>query len=361
MTNNVESSAPSVFFLVPPGAGSGEERQAFLHLSMARQAGSSVHAAMAPDTWFARQCRASDVNTFVIGSGFGAEKTLQKAVASTAAKLLHGFGAAGAALALKLGRALDLQTIVSLSSPGNSKAVRRASRVLVPDGGCLRALERAGLPPDRLVHHGLAAPDQSRIGSHTRASARAALKLADNQIALFAPGPLHADMGQDVLLEALASVEDPRLRVSLTGTRDSEFARAIDIQAAQHAATAGRMLGRLDDPSLLQAFDLCVAPIKSPHACHHVLAALSSGLPVVTNPIGAMNDLIEDGESGMFAVRDNAAGIARVLERALQDPDDFQRMGKNARKRFRAHCSMRRCARRYCALLDELATPETAA
>ncbi|MEM6986247.1 MAG: glycosyltransferase [Pseudomonadota bacterium] len=361
MIDTTETTVPSVFFLVPSGAGSGEERQAFLHLSMARHAGSVVRAATDAETWLARQCRSAGVDLVPLSNGFGGDRALQHAIKTSSVDVLHGFGAAGASLAVKLARSADRVSIVSLFSPDNAKAAKKADHVLASDSGCARELERLGVDSDQLVVHGFAAPDQRRLGSHTRASARTALRLSDEQIAVYVPGPLRPDLGQDVLIAALEALGDERIRVFMTGARDTEFAREIHLQAAQLTATAGGMLGQIADPSLLQGFDLCAAPIRAPHACHHVLAAINAGLPLLTNPIGAMNDLVEDGESGMFALRDNTAGWVRILERALADTDDFERMGINAIAQFRAQCSMRRCARRYTAILKGLVALEAPA
>lgn len=361
MAETSNSTAPAVCFVVPSGVRSGEARQAYLHLSMVRHAGGRLVVAGDPESWFARQCRASEVPVIPIGAGLGGQRALQHQLKTHPVDVVHGFGFAGSQAAVKLGRSHDSASVVSLYDCDDLKPARKATHVLVADSACLAAAESVGVGSDRVTLHGFAVPDHSRLGAHTRETARTALRLEPDHVAVFVPGPLCADMGQDLLLSALDAGTDARLRVVLTGSRDTEYAREMHLRAAQMTTTVGGVVGQLADPSLLLGFDLCAAPVRAGHASHHVLASLNAGLPVLTHPVGAMADLIEDGESGMFALRETAAGWQRVLERALADPGELARMGECARLGFRSRCGMRASARRYLAILESLVVePDTA-
>jgi glycosyltransferase involved in cell wall biosynthesis len=61
--------------------------------------------------------------------------------------------------------------------------------------------------------------------------------------------------------------------------------------------------------------------------------SMSHGVPIVTSRFGAMQNLIEDGVSGLFFERGNAADLAEKLNRLWNDADLLRRLGNAARHR----------------------------
>ena len=361
MNTPTDASVPSLAVIAPDAAASGEARQAFLHASMARHAGIACRVAAPEASWLARQCRASGIDFIPITSGFASGnggRILSQSLKASPPRVLHGFGVSGGLLAIRHRKSVGGAAVVSVFETAELRGLAKANHVLAADSACVAALHQAGLDASRVTLHGLAAPDQRKLGQHNRTTARAALRLGEEHIALLVPGPLHADLGQDTLLDAIDAIADHRLRVFLPGTKESEFGRRLHIQAAQMPAAAGGMIGRLDDPSLMQAFDACVAPIRRAHAAHHVLPALAAGLPVVCNPVGVLADLVVDGEQGMLTQRDDSAGLQKALTRMLLDVEEFSRMGRAASAAFQARASMRPASRRYVSLLRKLSVAD---
>jgi glycosyltransferase involved in cell wall biosynthesis len=53
------------------------------------------------------------------------------------------------------------------------------------------------------------------------------------------------------------------------------------------------------------------------------------GLPVITTPVGAMPDVIEDGVSGVFVEPGDAEGLAQAIKRLVGDAQERERLGKS--------------------------------
>jgi len=61
--------------------------------------------------------------------------------------------------------------------------------------------------------------------------------------------------------------------------------------------------------------------------------AMSHGVPVVASRIGALQETVRDGETGLLAEPGNAADLAEKLGRVWADADLARRLGRNARLR----------------------------
>jgi glycosyltransferase involved in cell wall biosynthesis len=66
------------------------------------------------------------------------------------------------------------------------------------------------------------------------------------------------------------------------------------------------------------------------------LEAFACGLPVIASRIGALAELIEDGETGLLFEAGNADDLASKMQWALQNPEKMRQMGKNARALYQA-------------------------
>ena len=80
------------------------------------------------------------------------------------------------------------------------------------------------------------------------------------------------------------------------------------------------------------------------------LLYMACGVPCIATPYGAVLDMIEDGENGLFA--DSPEAWASALER-LRDSALRQRMGAAARASVESRFSLRKAAPRLQAILEE--------
>jgi len=61
--------------------------------------------------------------------------------------------------------------------------------------------------------------------------------------------------------------------------------------------------------------------------------AMSHGIPVVASRIGALQETVRDGDTGLLAEPGNAADLAEKMVRIWTDADLARRLGRNARRR----------------------------
>lgn len=81
-----------------------------------------------------------------------------------------------------------------------------------------------------------------------------------------------------------------------------------------------------------------------------VLEGLASGLAVVTTRVGAHEEAIIDGETGLFVPVGDPAALARTLARLVGDPAERQRLGTAGRRTYLDRFSIADYARRMAAL-----------
>ncbi|RJO72587.1 MAG: glycosyltransferase family 1 protein [Myxococcales bacterium] len=84
---------------------------------------------------------------------------------------------------------------------------------------------------------------------------------------------------------------------------------------------------RRDVELLIAASDLLVFPSTAPHFGRPVIEAGAMGKPVVGSRIGGVEELVEDGETGLLVQPGDAAALADALHRVLMDPNEAKRMG----------------------------------
>jgi glycosyltransferase involved in cell wall biosynthesis len=61
-----------------------------------------------------------------------------------------------------------------------------------------------------------------------------------------------------------------------------------------------------------------------------LVESFACGLPVIASRIGALAELIEDGETGLLFEAGNADNLASKMQWALQNPEKMRQMGQNA-------------------------------
>jgi glycosyltransferase involved in cell wall biosynthesis len=83
-----------------------------------------------------------------------------------------------------------------------------------------------------------------------------------------------------------------------------------------------------------------------------ILEAMASGLPVVTNRVGAVCEMIESGHDGFIARDDNE--FQEYLLRLISDPALRARIGSNAREKASVRFSWHRVINNYIKLYESL-------
>lgn len=81
-----------------------------------------------------------------------------------------------------------------------------------------------------------------------------------------------------------------------------------------------------------------------------ILEAMASGLPVITNEVGAVAEMIGHGKEGLIARDDREYG--RYLERLIDDRTFRASLGRNARKKVMEQFNWRRIINQYIKLYE---------
>ena len=68
--------------------------------------------------------------------------------------------------------------------------------------------------------------------------------------------------------------------------------------------------------------------------CRVLVEAFAAGLPVIASRLGAMAEIVADGETGLHFEPGNADDLRRKVEWALDNPESMTRMGRRAREEF---------------------------
>lgn len=90
---------------------------------------------------------------------------------------------------------------------------------------------------------------------------------------------------------------------------------------------------RRDVERLLAASDILVFPSIAPHFGRPVIEAGAMGKPVVASRIGGVEELVEDGKTGLLVPPGDAVALTDALHRLLIDPATAKRMGESGHTR----------------------------
>ena len=188
-----------------------------------------------------------------------------------------------------------------------------------------------GLAPERCrtVANGV---DPGRFAGGDRVRTRAALGLADDELAVGLVGRVCEQKGQEDLVEAMVLLGDsqPRLRVLLAG--HAEDRRLLErLQARAAAAGVGdrlRHLGHVDDMAgLYAALDVVAAPSRWEGFGLMLAEAMAAGRPLLAARAGAIPQVVAADETALLVPPRDPPALAVALARLADDPALRARLG----------------------------------
>ncbi|MGH7573394.1 MAG: glycosyltransferase family 4 protein [Gemmatimonadota bacterium] len=166
------------------------------------------------------------------------------------------------------------------------------------------------------------------------------------------------DKGFDVALSGFARLTErfPALRLTLIGDgpeRPALERQASELGLAERVAFAGRVP---EVPPLLNAATVIVMPSRWEETFGLVaLEGALMGRPVVASRVGALPEVVVDGETGLIVEKEDSAGLADAIACLLERPETARRMGRAARERALETFSLSRCIDRYDELYQRMA------
>lgn len=146
-------------------------------------------------------------------------------------------------------------------------------------------------------------------------------------------GRLSAEKGVETLACAAALLPNPSLRVAGEGPQ----AHLLE------GVTGITRLGNLTNDAVRQEMDgalaLVLPSIWYENFPRTIVEAFACGLPVIASRIGALVDLVRDGETGLMFEPGNPRDLADKLAWALANPERMLEMGHKARAQYEAEFS----------------------
>jgi glycosyltransferase involved in cell wall biosynthesis len=230
--------------------------------------------------------------------------------------------------------------------------LRRAARnvVLWPVAG--RALASLyGIPSDRIEVIPNAVPT-SRFGlkdETVRHRARQRLGLPEEGPCLAFVGALSIEKDVATLLRALPSLRGTHLVVAGDGPEGP----SLRLLAEDLAPRRVHWLGTVSDPlDVYTAADVHVLPSLSEGMPAVVVEAGLVGTPTVASAVGAVPEMIDDGDTGFLVPPGDPTILAAAITEALDCADH---VGRRARTAFQERYDITTVASQWAKVIDEVA------
>jgi glycosyltransferase involved in cell wall biosynthesis len=150
-----------------------------------------------------------------------------------------------------------------------------------------------------------------------------------------AVGRLVEAKGFDLLVDAMASVGDPKVHCVIVGGGGLEGELR---DRTLHQGLAGRvhLLGYRDRAATLRILagsDLFVLSSRTEGTPLAVLEAAALGIPIVATGVGGVPTMLTDGESARLVPPGQSGELARAISSLLADPQKGAALGRRARAR----------------------------
>jgi glycosyltransferase involved in cell wall biosynthesis len=157
--------------------------------------------------------------------------------------------------------------------------------------------------------------------------------------------------GVPQLVDALSTLSSElHWRATIAGNGDVEVTR----ESISRRGLSGRVdlpgwVGPEEVSRLLLEGDVLVLPSLEENLPMSVVEGMAYGLPVVTTPVGAIEDIIEHEKTGLLVPPGDSAALAAALGRLLAEPALRAQLGQAAQAFHREHLEIRKF---YARLLD---------
>jgi len=144
-------------------------------------------------------------------------------------------------------------------------------------------------------------------------------------------GRLSPEKGIATLAEALRRYPESRIDIIGHGPQEQE------LKNLPAAHLLGWMKGEEIYERMGRAAYLVMPSIWYENFPRTLVEAYACGLPVIASRLGAMAELVRDGETGLLFTPGDADGLATILRWADNHPAEMRRMGETARREYETH------------------------
>lgn len=361
------------------GTGGGPEKTILMGAAMADPARARVTVCYLRDqrdTVFGMDQRATQagVDYVEIGERHSFDPTvwprLRRLVTDRGIDLVHAHDYKTDILALLLAKSTGIAALSTVHGwtghstrerlcyyPADKKVLSRFSRLIAVSSEIGRELTRYGADPARIttVLNGID-PRQFRRDESMVRSARAALALGPDDVAIGAVGRLEPQKRFDLLLEAFAVVHARRPKTRLFIVGDGSQRDPLDAQIHALGLTKScTLVGHTNDvrPSY-HAFDLFVQSSDYEGTPNTVLEAMALETPIVATDAGGTAELVHDGVHGRIVPVGRVDRLIHAMQEALADTGTARKMADRARVRVEGELSFEARVRKVEGIYAEM-------
>lgn len=240
------------------------------------------------------------------------------------------------------------------------RALRRYDRVLAVSPPLMRYAAEHGVHPDKLRHvpNGIDLSEFKR--NQPREQAKYALGLVKNEHAVAVVARFSFEKGVDRAVRMFAALNQqrPATRLHLIGDgpQRGEIESLVDQLGLTYQV---RWWGwQKDTRPILEAMDTLVQPSRTEGLPNTLLEAMAIGLPIAATPVGAVADVLNNGECGLLLSEDES-GWAEQLLPMLDLPLVRERLLCAAWMRVNEQYDFTKRMQRVQAIYEELMGVET--
>ncbi|MGH9762044.1 MAG: glycosyltransferase family 4 protein [Blastocatellia bacterium] len=148
-------------------------------------------------------------------------------------------------------------------------------------------------------------------------------------------GRLSPEKGLNVLIDAWARLPKG---YSLHIAGDGPERNRLERQVRERNVAGVKFLGRLGHDDTIAALKAAKCLVL-PSLCYEgfpmcIAEAFACGVPVICSRLGGMQEIVEDGRTGLLFEPGNAADLAKQIEWVWSHPSDLCVMGLEARREY---------------------------
>jgi GT2 family glycosyltransferase len=182
-----------------------------------------------------------------------------------------------------------------------------------------------------------------RSARHDRTSARAALGIRDDEVAITLLGTVCERKGQLDLVKALRLLPEglpSTLRVFIVGDRPNDYSSKVHAELrrlASNGAVRVHIVSETGEPLIyLQASDIGVCTSRSEGYPRVILEKMYFGLALITTPVFGIAEQVRPDLNGLFYHPGDVAQLAAHLTRLVTDAKLRARLGANGPRVLRS-------------------------
>jgi glycosyltransferase involved in cell wall biosynthesis len=244
--------------------------------------------------------------------------------------------------------------------------LRRADAHSAITNGLEEELRAGGVREDA-IHRIPNCVDTSRfapVGGDEKLSIRRKLGIPPDARVVTYTGRLVSYKGLPLLLRVWQDLcgHHAGIRLVLVGTGgldihncEEELRTFVDRHRMERSVT---FTGGVENvPEYLQASDIFAFPTENDAFPSSLVEAMACRLPVVTTPVGAIPEIVQDGRNGLMVEPGRAEGLFRALDRLLSDPALARGLGEEGWRTVRDRFSADLVTREYLDLFNGLCSP----